>query len=590
MIMRKYFSIVLLVALVTLSSCKQGSQLSKGKSIDVTSTTAVSRLTPEQQMKFNYFYLEAIRMSESGHSSSAFELLQHCRRLNPGASEVDYSLSQFYSTLKDTVNALGSMEAAVAKAPENTDYAEELAADYVRYGHLDKSIGVYEAILKKHPDRSDLLDNLYMLYSQNNDYDNMISTLNRMEVIEGKSEKLSEEKFRIYVSQNKPKKAFEEMEALADKYPNDLRYRVVIGKMLIANGSEKDGLNMLNTVLKNEPDNTMAKMAFMDYYKNKGLDSLYNSMLYQVLTSKNTATVDKMNMMRSIVADNERNGADSTKVIKLFRDVLAVSSNDADMTELLASYMIVKKMPTDSVSPVLRRIIAIAPDNTYARLQLIGYAWSTKNLDDVIALCRPALQYNPDEMAFYYYLGVAYYQKNMSDEALRTFQKGVSVITAQSDASIVSDFYAVMGDILHEKGCHKEAFAAYDSCLQWKDNNIGCLNNYAYYISLTGSDLGKAEQMSYKTVKQEPTNSTYLDTYAWILFLQKRYEAAKMYIDQALIHDADSNAVIVEHAGDIYALNKDIDKAEELWKRAANTAKDNKLLFRKIKLKKYIRE
>lgn len=588
--MRKYSSIVILVALVVLSSCKQGSLLSKEKSIDVASTAAVSRLTPEQQMKFNYFYLEAIRMSESDHSTSAFELLQHCRRINPDAPEVDYSLSQFYSTLKDTSNVLRSMEAAVAKAPENTDYAEELAGDYVRYGHVDKSIAVYESLLNKRPDRSNLLDNLYVLYSQNKDYDKMISTLNRMEVIEGKNEKLSEEKFRIYVNQNKPKKAFEEMEALADKYPNDLRYRVTIGRMLLVTGREKDGLNVLRTVLKNEPDNTMAKMVFMDYYKEKGLDSLYNSMLYQVLTSKNTETADKINMLRNIVSDNERNGADSTKVIKLFRDVLTVSPNDADMTELLASYMILKKMPTDSVAPVLYRIITIAPEKAYARLQLIGYAWSAKNLDDVITLCRPALQYNPDEMPFYYYLGLAYYQKNMSDEALSTFQKGVSVITAQSDASIVSDFYAVMGDILHDKGRQKEAFAAYDSCLQWKDDNIGCLNNYAYYISLTGNDLGRAEQMSYKTVKAEPTNSTFLDTYAWILFLQKRYEAAKLYIDQALINNVDSSAVIIEHAGDIYALNKNIDKAVELWKRAADISKDNKLLIRKIKLKKYIRE
>lgn len=53
-------------------------------------------------------------------------------------------------------------------------------------------------------------------------------------------------------------------------------------------------------------------------------------------------------MLRNIVSDNERNGADSTKVIKLFRDVLTVSPNDADMTEP-ASYMILKKMPADSV-------------------------------------------------------------------------------------------------------------------------------------------------------------------------------------------------------------------------------------------------
>lgn len=77
-----------------------------------------------------------------------------------------------------------------------------------------------------------------------------------------------------------------------------------------------------------------------------------------------------------------------------------------------------------------------------------------------------------------------------------------------------------MGDILYKKHRPEEAFAAYDSCLQWKDDNVMALNNYAYYLSEERRDLKKAEQMSQKTVKAEPTNSTYLDTYAWILFLQ----------------------------------------------------------------------
>ncbi len=51
---------------------------------------------------------------------------------------------------------------------------------------------------------------------------------------------------------------------------------------------------------------------------------------------------------------------------------------------------------------------------------------------------------------------------------------------------LVSDLYAVMGDILHKKSEEQEAFAAYDSCLQWKDDNVMALNNYAYYLSEEG--------------------------------------------------------------------------------------------------------
>ena len=93
-------------------------------------------------------------------------------------------------------------------------------------------------------------------------------------------------------------------------------------------------------------------------------------------------------------------------------------------------------------------------------------------MNRIVSLCQAARQYNPDEMAFYYYQGIAYYKQEDLDHALNAFQNGISVINQQSDPDIVSDFYAVMGDILHQKGKEREAFAAYDSCLVWKDDNM----------------------------------------------------------------------------------------------------------------------
>ena len=105
-----------------------------------------------------------------------------------------------------------------------------------------------------------------------------------------------------------------------------------------------------------------------------------------------------------------------------------------------------------------------------------------------------------------------------------------------------------------------EAYAAYDSALVYKENNIGALNNYAYYLSVERKNLDKAEEMSYRTVKAEPTNGTYLDTYAWILFEKGKYVEAKIYIDQAMQNDGSKSSVVVEHCGDIYYMNGDREK------------------------------
>lgn len=224
------------------------------------------------------------------------------------------------------------------------------------------------------------------------------------------------------------------------------------------------------------------------------------------------------------------------------------------------------------------------------RLELVSYAWQRDDMPAVVELCSAARQYNPDNMAFYYYQGMAYYRMDNEDSALEAFQNGIDVITEESNPDLAADFYAVMGDLLHMKGRNEEAFAAYDSCLQWKPDNIGCLNNYAYYLSLGKQNLEKAERMSYKTIQAEPENPTYLDTYAWILFLEGRHAEARVYIDQAVQHDEDGSAVILEHAGDIHAVCGDMEKAVDLWRKAAEKDPANKLLAKKIKQKKYLKQ
>ena len=164
---------------------------------------------------------------------------------------------------------------------------------------------------------------------------------------------------------------------------------------------------------------------------------------------------------------------------------------------------------------------------------------------------------------------------------------------------MASDFYSIMGDLYHDKKMNTEAYAAYDSALVYKPDNIGVLNNYAYYLSVERKDLDKAEEMSYRTVKAEPSNGTYLDTYAWILFEKGKYAEARIYMDQAMQNGGDQSSVVVEHCGDIYYKLGEVESAVEYWKQAeklANEAveetdkrdaKELKLLRRKIANKKY---
>ena len=552
----------------------------------------------QTRQKYDAMFLDALCQREKGNSDAAFDLLRHCVEIDSTRSEAYFYLAHYYGMLKQKGTMLRYMKKCVELEPSNTTYLETLANIYITQRQYAEGIEVLERLYDKSRDRDDVLGMLVQLYEQQQDYDKAIYTLNRLETHEGKTERLSIGKSGLYTQKGDKKAAISEMKQLADQYPNDNNYRCLYGNTLYVNGQKKKALAIFDQILKEDPDNRNALMAMLAHYNDQHDSLSAHRMIERILLNKSTSTEDRVTLMRQVIGESEQAGGDSTRVLQLFHQMLDLPQSDADLALFCATYMSLKKMPKDSIGQVLERALKIAPDNAAARLQLVSYAWQAEDKDKVIALCSDARQYNPDEMAFYYYQGIAYYQKNQLDEALDAFQNGIGVITQQSDPAIVSDFYAVMGDIMHQKGMDREAFAAYDSCLQWKDDNIGCLNNYAYYLSIKGQQLDKAEQMSYRTIKAEPKNATYLDTYAWILFMQKRYSEARIYIDQTLQNDSDSAAVLLEHAGDIYYHAGDAEKALALWQQALERATDDKeitgprkqVLIRKIKLKKYLKE
>ena len=552
--------------------------------------------------RYNAFFLEAICERAKGNSDAAFDLLRHCVEIDSTKSEAYYYLSQYYGALKQKDKAIACIEKAAALEPSNSTYQETLANAYINLHQYDKAAAVLESLYDKHRDRDDVLGVLIQLYEEQHEYESAIKTLTLLETVEGKSERLSYAKSNFYTQLGDKKAAIAEMKHLADQYPNDQNYRGLYANALFVNGQKKKALEIYDDILRIEPDNRNALMALLAYEKDEGDPDKADALTEKVLLSKNITSQDRILLMRQEIGQSEQEGGDSTRVLYLFRKMLDQPQMDADIAILCATYMNLKQMPNDTISGVLEQVLKVAPDNAAARLQLVSYAWQANDMNRIISLCQDARQYNPDEMAFYYYQGIAYYREGQLDQALNAFHNGIGVITQQSDPDIVSDFYAVMGDILHQKGNDKEAFAAYDSCLVWKDDNYGCLNNYAYYLSEKGIQLDKAEQMSYRVIKAEPKNATYLDTYAWILFKQGRYTEAKIYIDQTLQCDSDTSAVLLEHAGDIYFFAGEKERAVDFWQQALARAAEvvpepgqpvedrQQILTRKIKLKKYQKE
>lgn len=543
-------------------------------------------LTYEQDSLFGERFLSALRQREKGNADSSMMLIDSCLQINPNSAAAHFMRADYYADKDSAAIVLDELEKAAALAPDNDTYQERLAQIYVGTSNFDKAISTYEKIYEAHKDRDDVLVMLLKLYPMKNDYGKMLETISRLEEMDGENDQLSLMRMNAYEMKGDAKGAYNTLKALADSHPNDPNFKLMLGNWLMQHKRQQEAFAIYSGVLKSEPDNAMAQSCLYDYYNGTGQDALAKDMMNRLLFGKETPQETRVQFLRNAIQQNEKTGGDSTAVVELFRKVQAVVPRDTTVAQLKAAYYTLKKFPKDSIDNALTQLIHLQPDNADARVQLIQDKWSSQDWKEIAALSEPGMLYNPDFLPFYFFTGLSRYYLKDDKGALEALRKGTAFINDQSNTAIVAEIYSIMGEIYSTNGMKKEAYAAYDSCLQYDPNNLGTLNNYAYFLSVDGINLDKAEKMSAKVIASEPKNATYLDTYAWILYKLGKYADAKIYIDQTLkfVSDSTTSNTLYEHAADIYAALGNYDTAASFCEKAVKLGGDAKALEKKIRL------
>ena len=121
------------------------------------------------KLRLRYFYEEAAKQQALGHYDAAYELLLHCKEINPDAAEVFYALSSYDDGLNSKQMAIADVRRAAELNPTNSIYQERLAMTYIATGDYKNAIHAYEKLYSTSPDRTDVLEILLKLYNQKKD-------------------------------------------------------------------------------------------------------------------------------------------------------------------------------------------------------------------------------------------------------------------------------------------------------------------------------------------------------------------------------------------------------------------------------------
>lgn len=545
--------------------------------------------------KADAFFFDGVSKRLAGNHDDAFQLYLHTLDICPKHVGANYDISSYYHLMGEDSLAMRSLQTAAEADPNNYWVRQALVQLYISDDKTDEAIHELEGLAKAYPKNSQLLFMLEELYLKKEDYNKTIETLDRIELLEGKNKDLSTEKFRIYSLMKDEQKAFAEMRELAEEYPNDLRYQVLIGDFYLDEGKTEEAMNIYRQIQVTDPYNINLLMSLAKYYEQTNQQQLYMDNLTKIVTNETLPDDTRLKLMQGIAAQNlfgQLN--DTTKVMGLFDKIMELPQETTDMGELYARYLVSSDISKQKIKPVLYKILDIDPEADIARNQLLLYAIEEDNDEDVMRLCKTAVDYASKNPMYYYYLSVCHLRHSNYQEAIEANRKGLECLEEDSNIDMIVNMYTIMGDCQHRLGNNQRAFECYDSCLLYRPDDALVLNNYAYYLALENRQLDKAEKMAAKALQltKDKPNINYVDTYAWVLFMMRRYDEAKKYIDQGMEmtggNPSKNDATLIEHAGDIYFKCGDRNQALKFWQQARMLGTGSKLLEKKIKKRKYL--
>lgn len=553
------------------------------------SSGSKEKISVSDQRKFDYFFLEALKLKEDGKHNAAYNALLYALEIDSTSSAALFELSNYYLYMSKNSLALDALKKAVDYKSDNFEYKIALANLYRDLKQNKESITIYEELVGKYPSKPELNYYLSDLYVRQGEVEKGIHALDVLEENIGMNQMLSMRKFQLYAMIEQKDKAFFEVEKLARKYPNEARYEIMLGDLYLEQNSPDTALMHYRKAHEIDPENPYYIVSMANYYEYKGDNEAALSEIDAALRNSKLDVETKLGILGRYIQVLQQGKKDVNSAIGLFETLLEQHPQEKELNLMYGQFLQMRDK-LEEAKFQFQIVTESEPDNINAWKLLMGIYLRMEDMDGCIKVCDDALTHFPDDPEFYFYKGAAYYQKKEYQKALDTYNAGLSTVP-EKDPALKSNFYGQMGDLYYHLKQKDKAYEMYDMALQFNDRNIVVLNNYAYFLSLDKKDLSKAERMSNQCVKLQPDNSTYIDTYAWVLFVQGSYSLAKFYIELALSKDSEKSGEIIEHYGDILFMNGEQDKAIEEWKKALDmkekAGEDTTVLKKKIADKEY---
>ena len=489
-----------------------------------------------------------------------------------------YELSALYHKNNRNVEALSMIKQAANLKPDNKWYQIRLAKLYLQNSDYKAFMQIYDKLLEKDPENLEYLEDYIGALITYGEYDKLLEKLDTIEKLLGKNEQIFLQKIQVYSDQGKKDKVISELENLVDFMPENTRYRAMLAEAYRKAKRDKDAYLQYMKIKELDPEDKYINVSLMDYYLNvSNKDKAFEEFLAAInnpnLEYDTKVQLCKLFMSKYHTISGYEIATIGTTFINAYPEKSAGYNLVGTLYYMQKDYLKAKEFYVNAVK---------YGDTEYATLAQLAMCYGIlEDYKGTIEYTNRAIALYPDQPYLYQLNAVGHLMLNDYENALMTLEKGRRFV---ADQSLMLTFDTNIADCYYKLKNKEKLYETYNKILAYDPDNVYVLNNYAYYLSLDNKDLERALEMSAKTIKAEPKNATYLDTYAWILYKLGRYEEAKKYMEKVFKYDKKPQGVNYEHLGDIIFKLGDTKNAVKNWKKAKKAGGEvSEFLEQKIK-------
>ncbi len=513
---------------------------------------------------------------------------QRTLEINPDNATVHYKIAEVLShgnKPEDQTKAAASIETALKLEKNNKYFYLTAISIYSSLTKFDKAAQTYDALMSNVKGTEEYLYDLAAVYQYGNKMDDAVKTYNRAESIFGINEVSSIQKQRLYLEQGKIKEGIAEGEKLIHAFPEEQRYIMGFAEVLSQKGLRNEAIQYLEKFCLDNADAGNVKMLLAGIYRDNSQEQKARPLLEQLFDDSAVELGSKLIILGTYNAELSQNKAkkinDTEKekfVLGLLDKLTKTNPGEANVHIVGGDiYLSTGKIREAQHEYVLA--VETGDVNFEVWENLLYLETQLEQFDLAIKHSEEALDLYPNQSMIYYFNGYANLRKRNYEEAILSLEQAKKLST--SNVNLVCELNSMLGDSYNAIKQYEKSDKAYDDALVIRPNYDAVLNNYSYFLALRKFNLEKAEKMSALLIKNNPDNATFLDTYAWVLFMHEKYKEAKRIIERA-IDTGRANAAHFEHYGDILYQLGEVDSAVRQWEKARGLNANSELLNKKI--------